>query len=192
MDFSKMQMPLALSQLWDVVVGTVCCTHALLSHRTVITLCAAPAKQTDVFLSLSLLYVSPPTVKLTHRHTLKHMRTASYTAVIVDCKFMAQSSIPRVPGPLKYPPPPTISPLQSAKTPAEWGLGDAEVSYFLQSSCGEVTSFVLCSVVFLSLLTQPTPEQRPLQGLVSVFIAWNSTFCIKNISAVPFISHVIF
>lgn len=128
---------------------------ARLSHRTLITPCAAPAKQTDAFLSLSLLYVSPHTVKLTHRRTLKHIRTDSHTAVIVDCKFMAQSSIPRVLGPLKYPPPPTISPLQSAKTPAEWGLGDAEVSYFLHSSCGEVTS---CSVVFQSLLTQPTPE----------------------------------
>lgn len=155
MDFSKMQMPLALSQLWDVVVGAVCCTHALLSYRTLITPCAAPAKQTDVFLSLSLLYVSPLTVKLTHRHTLNTCAQPPTQLSLSTVKFVAQSSIPRVPGPLKYPPPPTISPLQSAKTPAEWGLGDAEVSYFLQSSCGEVTS---CSVVFLSLLTQPTPE----------------------------------
>lgn len=130
--------------------------HMHFFHAGLSSLCAQllQSKHTSFF-PFSLLYVCLLTVKCSRRNILKHTRTASYTAVIVDCKFMAQSSIPRVLGPMKYPPPPTISPLQSAKTPAEWGLGDAEVSYFLQSSCGEVTS---CSVVILSLPTQPIPE----------------------------------
>lgn len=81
-----------------------------------------------------------------------------------------------MPSPLKYPPTNTHTQSQAhTTTPAEWGSGDAEVSYFLQTSCREVTS---CTVVFLCLLIQPTPTwslpTRPRQSLLTACLLHDS------------------
>lgn len=130
MGFSKMQMSRTLSQLWNIVFGTFCWTHTLISHKTLITLYAAPAQQIYIFLFLPLLYFS-------HRHTRTHTHTASYTTVIVDRKFMAHSSVPGVPDPLKYPPPPTITAHSNQPKLQQSGAWETLMSaIFLQSSCG--------------------------------------------------------
>lgn len=95
-----------LSQLWDIVFGTSCCTHALNSRHSPSSSRSPLAMQIDcIFHFLPLFYLPPLTV----RRTLKHTHKASYTAVLVERKFMAHSGVPGVLGPLKYPPPPTVA-----------------------------------------------------------------------------------
>lgn len=157
--------------------------HIHLFHTRLSSLCMQLLHSKYIYF-FSFLYCISLIDTLEHTH-------ASYSAVIVDRKFMAHSSVPGVPGPLKYPPPPTITAHSNQPKLQQSGAWETlRSAIFLQSSCGEATS---CAVVFLRLLTQPTPEWRPLQGLVRVYSLLKLLrFLHYNISVVPFKSHVIF
>lgn len=107
----KNKLPPPVSQQWDIVFGMLkpytCIEFAQDTQGVTSSALCEFTLQIDIYFIFFLSFISPLVLSCVHLYTYTVHR-ASYTTASVKHKFVAHSGLLGVPGPLKYPPPPTI------------------------------------------------------------------------------------